>query len=47
MIKTKCIVSSICEENGYVVWNEGASDCVLIDPGFSAADFLEFLADIL
>ena len=45
MIKTKCIVSSICEENGYVVWNEGASDCVLIDPGFSAADFLEFLAE--
>lgn len=43
MVKVKCIVSDICEENGYVVWNEGSSRCVIIDPGFSANRFLEFL----
>lgn len=43
MVKVKCIVSDICEENGYVIWNEGASECVIVDPGFSAKRFLEFM----
>ncbi len=44
MVKIKCIVSDICEENGYVVWKDGAKECVLIDPGFSAGRFLDFMA---
>ncbi len=44
MEKIKRIVSDICEENGYVVWKEGSNECVLIDPGFSAECFLDFMA---
>ncbi len=45
MQKVKCVVSEICGENGYVVWKEGSSACVIIDPGFSTEAFLEFLAE--
>lgn len=44
MAKIKRIVSDICEENGYVLWNDGANECVLIDPGFSSERFLDFMA---
>ncbi len=43
MAEIKCIPSDICDENGYVIWNADASDCVLIDPGFSADRFLTFM----
>lgn len=43
MAEIKCILSDICDENGYIVWNEGASECVLIDPGFSPDRFLTFM----
>lgn len=42
-IQIKTIVSSPFEENAFLVWRQGQSECVVIDPGLSPEEILDFL----
>lgn len=42
-IQIKTIVSIPFEENSFVIWHSGKSECVVIDPGLSPEEILDFL----
>jgi glyoxylase-like metal-dependent hydrolase (beta-lactamase superfamily II) len=44
-IQVQTIVSQPFAENSYVLWRDGETDAVVIDPGFEPEVILEFLAD--
>jgi glyoxylase-like metal-dependent hydrolase (beta-lactamase superfamily II) len=44
-LQIQTIVSAPFEENTYVVWLPGRSDCLVIDPGLEPEQILDFLAE--
>jgi glyoxylase-like metal-dependent hydrolase (beta-lactamase superfamily II) len=44
-IQVQTIVSQPFAENSYVLWRDGETDAVVIDPGFEPEVIVEFLAD--
>jgi len=41
----ECIVSPPFQENTYIVWLDGRSDCVIVDPGTTPDDVIELLEE--
>ena len=44
MVNVNTLVLGPLQTNCYVVWGEGSSSCVVVDPAYSAAQILEFTA---
>ena len=44
MVKVHTLVLGPLQTNCYVVWGEGSSACVVVDPAYSPAQILEFTA---
>jgi hydroxyacylglutathione hydrolase len=45
MLQIQTIVSMPFAENTYVVWHDGHTECVVVDPGLEPGDILDFLND--
>jgi hydroxyacylglutathione hydrolase len=44
-MRIKRFILGLLEANGYIIYQQDASDCYIIDPGAKADLFLDFLAD--
>ena len=44
-MQIKRLIGGILESNGYILYQKGQKSCYIIDPGYSAGNFIEFIKE--
>ncbi|MCB6992320.1 MBL fold metallo-hydrolase [bacterium 210820-DFI.6.37] len=44
-MKIKRFIGGVLQSNGYVIYQEEGGPCYVVDPGYTAANFIDFIAE--